>query len=505
MEAKLTTAKYDISTGLTELYTHPLTVQDESAIQEQKEQNVVGLYPSFTYQTFEGYGCAMTETACYLLSKMEPEKRKEALSCWFGPEGVDARFIRIPIDSCDYSLEEYQAVADPIADPELKTFSIDRDRKWILPVVKEAIAMAGHPLSVLLSPWSPPAAWKTPPLLSANDAAVYGGMGARVDLNKPSRCFGGALKPEYYSSWAKYLVKFIQAYLEEGIPVTMLSIQNEASAATSWDSCVWTGEQEKTFLRDHLHPAMKEAGLTGKVEIFIWDHNKERMVEHIEDMMEPETIGLISGFAYHWYSGDHFDALSMLHGKYPDKVLMHSESCGLHVPGKALAFEIPPEKLAEMGEDHPLVKAVKMDPKEMDFKDAVDYAHDMLGDLNHGMQRWIDWNLIVDRTGGPRHVPGGFAAPLVYEEGGGFSRTPSYEYIKLIAKTLQPGGVRIGSAVYGRDIEAAAVKNKDGSIGVVILNQTENDVAVNLRISGMLVEVPVTGKALSAVLLSEFD
>ena len=211
MKATLTTAKYHISTGETELHTQELTVQDESRIQQQREQNVVGLYPDFLFQKFEGYGCAMTESACYLLAQMDPEQRKKALSCWFGPEGADARFIRIPIDSCDYSLEEYQAVKDPIADPELHTFSIDRDRKWVLPVVKEAIAMAGHPLSVLLSPWSPPAAWKTPPLDTANDAAVYGGKGTEEKQKKPSRCNGGSLKPEYYGSWAKYLVKYVKA------------------------------------------------------------------------------------------------------------------------------------------------------------------------------------------------------------------------------------------------------------------------------------------------------
>ncbi|MCH5353167.1 MAG: glycoside hydrolase [Acutalibacter sp.] len=501
MKATLTTAKYHISTGETELHTQELTVQDESRIQQQREQNVVGLYPDFLFQKFEGYGCAMTESACYLLSQMEPEQRKKALSCWFGPEGADARFIRIPIDSCDYSLEEYQAVKDPIADPELHTFSIDRDRKWVLPVVKEAIAMAGHPLSVLLSPWSPPAVWKTPPLDIANDETVYGGKVAETAQRKPSRCNGGSLKPEYYGPWAKYLVKYVKAYLDEGIPVTMLSVQNEASAATNWDSCVWTGEQERIFVRDFLHPAMQEAGLTDKVELFVWDHNKERLVEHIEEIMKADTAHMISGFAYHWYSGDHFEALSLLREKYPDKILMHSESCGLHIPGKALAFDIPPEKLEEWGEDHFLVKLSKMDPREMDFKDAVDYAHDMLGDLNHGMQRWIDWNMMVDRTGGPRHVPGGFAAPLVYEEDGTFSRTPSYEYIKLIAKTLRPGSLRMGCSVYGREVEAAAVKNEDGTVGVVLLNRAEEDITVNLRISGKLVEVPLNAESLSAVVL----
>ena len=503
MKATLTTAKYRVSTGVTELCARELTVQEESDIQQQKEQNVIGLYPDFLFQTFEGYGCAMTETACYLLSQMKSEQRKEALSCWFGPEGVDARFIRIPIDSCDYSLEEYQAVKDPIADPELNTFSIERDRKWVLPVVKEAINMAGHPLSVLLSPWSPPAAWKTPPSDTANDEAVYGGKAAERLQREPSRCNGGSLKPEYYGSWAKYLVKYVQAYLDEGIPVTMLSVQNEASAATNWDSCVWTGEQERVFVRDHLYPALKTAGLHDKIGLFVWDHNKERLVVHIEEIMKEDTADLISGFAYHWYSGDHFEALSMLREKYPQKVLMHSESCGLHIPGKALAFDISPEKLEELGEDHFLTKLSKLDPKEMDLKDAVDYAHDMLGDLNHGMQRWIDWNMIVDRTGGPRHVPGGFAAPLVYEDDGSFSRTPSYESIKLIAKTIRPGSVRMGCSVYGREVEAAAAKNEDGSIGVMLLNRAKEDVTVNLRISGKLAEVPLTADSLSAVLLAE--
>lgn len=505
MKATQTTLCYDKRTGRTGAFTAPVAVLDEAAITQQKEQHVVGVYPSYTYQKFEGYGCAMTESACYLLSKMRPEARREALSCWFGPGGMDAKFIRIHMDSCDYSLEEYQAVPDPIADPELKTFSIDRDRKYILPIVKEAAAMAEGPLSVLLSPWSPPAAWKTPPLLTANDAAVYGGMGQKVEVGKPSRCFGGSLKPEFYSSWARYLVKYVQAYLQEGVNVTMLSIQNEASAATSWDSCVWTGEQEKTFLRDHLYPAMKAAGLLAKVELFIWDHNKERMVEHIDAMMDSDTMEMVSGFAYHWYSGDHFEALSMLHEKYPNKVLLHSESCGLHIPGKVVAFDIPAERLAEMGEDHPMVQALKKDPKEVDFEDAVQYAHDILGDMNHGMQKWIDWNLMVDRAGGPRHVPGGFAAPLVYEEDGSFARTPSYEYLRLIANTLRPGATRLGCSVFGREVDAAAVKNEDGSTGVVILNHEAKEITVNLRMNGTLTEITLPGETLVAICLEETE
>ncbi|MCI9272588.1 MAG: glycoside hydrolase [Clostridiales bacterium] len=502
MKAIQNAIRFDKTIGQAHIQTADLLVRDERTLTQQKEQNVVGLYPAYSYQTFDGYGCAMTESACFLLSKMSPEARREALSCWFGPGGMDARFIRIPMDSCDYSLSEYQAVPDPIKDPDLKTFSIERDKMYILPIVKEAMELAGHPLSVLLSPWSPPAVWKTPPLLTENDVAIYGGQDQKVEMGKPSRIFGGSLKPEFYPSWAKYLVKYVQAYLDEGINITMLSVQNEASAATSWDSCVWTAKQEKTFLRDYLYPAMKNAGLLDRVGLFIWDHNKERIVERIDEMMDSETSGMITGFAYHWYSGDHFEALSMLHERYPDKVLLHSESCGLHIPGKVLAFDVPTSQLRELGPEHPMAQALEKSPHEVDLEDAINYAHDILGDLNHGMERWIDWNLIVDRTGGPRHVPGGFAAPLVYEEDGRFTRTVSYEYLRLIAHTLRPGSIRIGSSVFGRDIDVAAVRNKDGSLGVILLNHSKQEMVINLRVEGMLVEAVVSGETLAGILIS---
>lgn len=492
MKGIQTITSFDTKTGKEAFETRPVQMLAEADLPKQIESNVLGIYLEYRFQVFDGFGCAMTETSCYLLSRMEPEVRKAALSCWFGPEGMNASFVRIPIDSCDYSLSEYQAVADPIADPELKTFHIDRDRKYILPVMKEAMELAGRPISVLLSPWSPPADWKTPPELTQNDAAVYGGMGMEVDITKAGRCFGGRLKKEYYGPWAKYLVKFIQAYLAEGIPVTMLSVQNEANAATSWDSCVWSGEQERTFLKDYLYPEMQAAGLTERVKLYIWDHNKERMIEHIDEMMAGGIGDLIDGFAYHWYTGDHFDALSMLHERYPDKVLMHSESCGLHIPGKVYAFE-PKDAVPTDGPT----------PLEVDFQDAENYAHDIIGNLNHGMNRFIDWNMIVDRTGGPRHVIGGFAAPLVAEEDGSWSKTISYHYLEQIASVVHPGAVRLGRSVYRQEVEAAAMRNPDGSIGIVLLNRQKEELPVVIRMQGTLAEITLPAQTLSTILLEK--
>lgn len=487
---------FDCAGGRSRLEETKLNWTNETTLVKAVEAHAVGLYPDYTFQTVMGWGCAMTESACYLLAQMTPEKRREALSKWFGPEGMNARFVRMHIDSCDYSLSEYQSVEDPIQDPELKSFNIKRDHQWTIPVLKEALAMAGEELCVLLSPWSPPYQWKTPPEFSRNDAAVYGGADISIDTDKPGRCFGGRLKKEYYASWARYLVKFIQAYQAEGIPVGMLSLQNEASAATSWDSCLWSGEEEREFLKGHLYPEMEKAGLAGKIKIFIWDHNKERAIEHIDAFMaDAEAARMVDGFALHWYSGDHFEALDLLGRHYPDKLLMHTESCPLHMPGQAMSMS--------PGEDGVLNDAgngQNLSPAAIDHNDAMAYAHDMIGDLNNGLQGWIDWNMIVDRMGGPRHVGGGFAAPLVFEEDGSFSETVTYQYLQLIAGAFRPGAVRIGKSVYGRDVEAAACRNIDGTYGLILLNQSESDISVNIRMSGWIIlDVKLPARTLSSL------
>ena len=490
------TILFDLNDGSVRRNEHWMDWTDEATLPKAVEARVVGLYPNYTFQTVEGWGCAMTEASCYLLSRMTPDNRRAALGRWFGPGGMDARFIRMHIDSCDYALSEYQAVEDPVADPELNTFNINRDRRWIIPVVKEALEMAGGKLRVLLSPWSPPWQWKTPPEFSQNDAAVYGGAEFEIDTSKPSRSFGGRLRPEYYGSWARYLVKFIRAYLDEGIPVSMLSIQNEASAATAWDSCLWGGEEECLFLKEYLYPELERAGLSEGLEIFIWDHNKERAIEHIDAFMaDPDAAEKVNGFAYHWYSGDHFEALELLSRRYPDRILMHTESCPLHMPGKAISMSPTEDGVLNKGNQDKT-------PQQCDYDDALDYAHDIIGDLNHGMQRWIDWNMIVDPDGGPRRVKGGFAAPLICDANGAVRETVCYEYLKTIAGVIRPGAVRIGRSVFGRDVEVAACRNADGSIGILLLNRADEGIAVNVRMEGRILrDVELPADTLTSLLI----
>ncbi len=472
-----------------------LSVTAEADEPKHLESNVINLYPDLTFQEIEGFGGALTDTVGYLYSKMNETDKKQFLEDHFGKDGQHYRFIRMHMDSCDYSLEEYQAVADPIADPELTTFSIERDRTYMIPLLKDAMAMTVEPFSVLLSPWSPPKQWKTPPARPKNDASVYGAgfdlsaFTPEIDYDTPSRCHGGSLKKEYYRSWALYLAKYVQAYLDEGIPVTMMTLQNETIAATNWDSCVWSAKEQKAFLKDHLYPVFKEAGLTDTVGLYIWDHNKERVVEFAREMIDDETAGMIEGIAFHWYSGDHFESLDMARTLFPDKKLMGSECCALHPPGKTSPFA------ALSGMNGPSIA-------EVEYEDAAAYGHDIIGDLNNGMNRWIDWNLCVDKNGGPRHVSSGFGAPVCANEDGTYRILLTYHYIGHFSRFLLPGAKRIGHSRCDDKAELTAAKNPDGSLAVVLLNRGQADVSCAIRMNGQIIRITLPSKTISTICIA---
>ena len=129
---------------------------------------------------------------------------------------------------------------------------------------------------------------------------------------------GGRLKEEYRGMWAEYLCRFLEGYRKKGVTVKRISIQNEPAAVQIWDSCVYSAGEEKEFLRDYLYPALCAHGLTD-LEIFIWDHNKERLLERALETIDADTDRMITGMAFHWYSGDHFEALQMAHEKFSKK------------------------------------------------------------------------------------------------------------------------------------------------------------------------------------------
>jgi glucosylceramidase len=245
------------------------------------ENNVINIYPDVVYQEIEGFGGAFTESASVTLDKMSRAVRHEILSACFSPvSGLGHTLCRTHINSCDFSTQNY-ACDETAGDVDLQHFSLDRERRSLIPMVRDAMAVKGADVKLFVSPWSPPAWMKTTGRMNQ----------------------GGKLKPEYRDVWARYFARFIRELNAEGVSVWGLTVQNEPKATQTWDSCVWTAEEERDFVRDHLGPALRREGLD-RVKIMVWDHNKERVFDRARvASRDPEAERHIWGTAFHWWIG----------------------------------------------------------------------------------------------------------------------------------------------------------------------------------------------------------
>lgn len=402
--------------------------------------HVINVYPDAEYQTIRGFGGAFTESAAHNYAGMSGEKRKELAEAYFGQEGLRYHLGRIHMNSCDFALGNYAYVEE--GDAELKTFSITHDFEEVIPLIQDAQKEASKPMEFLVSPWSPPAFMKT-----------------NGEMNH-----GGKLKEEFQPVWAAYFVKFIKAYREAGIPIGFLTVQNEPMAVQTWDSCVYTSEEEAAFVRKYLGPALEQAGLSD-IGIFVWDHNKEEAYQRFKEVAaDKETRKYIRGAAVHWYTGDHFDAIELIRKKFPDKEVFFTEGC------------VEYSRFADSGE---------VEKAEM-------YAHDILGNLNAGISASYDWNLFLDQKGGPNHVGNFCAAPIMCNaENDTFEKRLTYYYIGHFSRYIEPGAVRIGTTRYTDAVEVTAFMNPSGEKVLVLLNKTNEEVPVTIREAGCGMETVI--------------
>ncbi|WP_312369858.1 glycoside hydrolase family 30 protein, partial [Lachnoclostridium sp.] len=264
---------------------------------------VVTIYPELTYQTIRGFGGAFTEASGYNFSKLSKEKKEIVLNAYFGKNGIHYTLGRTHINSCDFSLFNY-AYLEKDEDINQK-FNRDRDREYIVPMIKAAIELSKDTITFLASPWSPPAFMKT-----------------NHDMNH-----GGELKEEYKKDWAKYIATYVKDCKKDGITISMLTVQNEPEATQVWDSCRYSSAQEMEFVRDYLGPVLEEEGLSN-VKIYVWDHNKELLYERAKEILsDSRARECISGMAFHWYTGDHFEALDLVREQFPEQELLFTEGC----------------------------------------------------------------------------------------------------------------------------------------------------------------------------------
>jgi glucosylceramidase len=424
------------------------------------ENFLINLFPEVTYQKIIGFGGAFTEASAYQFSRMSDSAKAEIIKAYFdSEEGLGYNFCRTHIHSCDFALNRYTYVED--GDAGLNSFTIDRDRKYILPFIKAARKYAGNELCLFASPWSPPA-W----------------MKSNGDI-----CHGGRLLDEYYGAWAKYFVRYFEEYKKEGIDFFGLTVQNEAFAWQTWESCEYSAREEAVFVHEYLKPALKAAGF-GEIRIMIWDHNKERVYDRAKDSFAvPGAKDDIWGVAFHWYSGQHFAALDMAHEAFPDKPLLLTEYSlgsvhGEYAPGP-----------------HSSWNGVEI------------YATELIGNFNHHMAGATIWNLILDETGGPFHDrPGGVKAQIVVNpESDAVILEPTYYSVAHFSRFVKRGAVRIGSSSYTESIIATAFKNPDGELVVVALNRTDDSKKLRLRIEGTTAPVELPGHSLSTLVIPPQD
>lgn len=423
--------------------------------QPNERQICVFVNPVKTFQTFLGIGGAITDASAEVFAKLSTEKQQELLDAYYSQDkGIGYSLMRTNIHSCDFSSASYTYIAE--GDKTLKTFNIDHDRKFRIPMIKKAITIAGGKITLFASPWSPPAFMKS-----------------NKDMLK-----GGSLLPEYFQSWATYYTKFVKAYEKEGIPIWGISIENEPMAVQTWESCVYTAEAERDFLKNFLGPVMKKEGL-GDKKIIVWDHNRDLMNQRADVIFsDPEASKYAWGIGFHWYEtwakGDPmFENVGKVNESYPSKKLLFTEGC-----------------------------IEKFDATKYQFwGNGERYGTSMIHDFNNGTVGWTDWNILLDETGGPNHVGNFCFAPvhsitstseLIY--------TPSYYYIGHFSKFIRPNAKRVSTVVSRSTLLSTSFINANGKMVTVVMNKSSEKVNYNLCIGTQATEVTILPNAIQTLI-----
>jgi glucosylceramidase len=364
---------------------------------------------------------------------MPAAAQEEILRAYFDPKkGHGYTLCRTHFNSCDFSTSNY-AYDEKAGDVALKHFSIARDKKALIPMIKRAQELSGGKLKLFSSPWSPPAWMKT-----------------NGEMNH-----GGKLKAKYRQAWADYYVRYIREYQKEGIDIWGLTVQNEPAATQVWDSCIYSGEEERDFVRDYLGPTLEKSGLSN-IRLMIWDHNRDIMYDRAKAVYDdPAAARFVWGTAFHWYGQDCFDNVQRCHDAWPDKQLLFSEGC------------------QEQG------------PHFGDWAVGERYGKSVINDLNRWTVAWTDWNLILDMEGGPNHVRNLCSAPIHADsKTGKVTYNNSYYYLGHFSRFIKRGAKRVICASTRDALEATALLNVDGTVAVVVMNRSDAEMPLALRFAG---------------------
>ena len=429
--------------------THPIVASSCEAY-EAATVDLDAARPSHPYL---GIGGGFAEASCKLIMSLPEGRRAELLRMLFAKDGANLNIGRLHVGASDYSTKVY-TLDDGVADPELKRFSIDPDREWILPAVKAALQVRPD-LFLFSSPWSPPAWMKT-------NGSLYGGW----------------MRTKWLPVFADYYVAWLKAYCAEGIPVAALTIQNEPECERSGSpTCLWHPDQEAEVAGRLLPPRLRAAGLSTK--IWIWDHNFDRWQRPLNQLKDPDVRTNVDAVAFHPYCGRP-EALDRFRAACPGVTVHQTEI------GPSASWGTGGSSLACWGER-------------------------VLKCLNHGCSSFVNWCLVLDEKGYPNTSVGLDCYGLVSVEtkSGAIIPSAQYEVFCHIGRFVDRGSTVLDSFVErpvfengGDHLIATAFRNADGSHAVVVLcDQPENGHSqFQVKYRGEWYQVSLPGTSVSTIL-----
>lgn len=399
-------------------------------------------------QRTEGFGGAFTEASAVVFSKLGPEWKKKVVEDYWGPTGIGYTLGRIHINSCDFSTSSY-SFDEVDGDFGLTYFddSAAHDKQALIPFVssaQDALKSQGKKLKLLASPWSPPAWMKT--------------------NRKMETTLDPCLREGAQSTWANYISRWISAYKNHGVDIWGITVQNEPENNATWEACRLSANEEGTFLASYLGPIV--AAHHREVLIFVFDHNKDNLYKWAKGIYSnPAAATYTAGVAFHWYGGDHFGDVQRVHDEFPQALLL------------------PTEATYEKWRWHNRTTV-----ESGDWSMGQGYAHDIIGDLNAGSVGWIDWNLLLDHTGGPNHFGNSCDAAMMTDSN--YAKVfhhPQYHFIGHFSRYILPGsrhlkttthnnGAKIqnlrsyGTCDANDGLQATSFLRQDGKVAVVVLN-----------------------------------
>ncbi len=513
-----------------------LSLQDNVDFRPGKAGGVVvEVDPAVVKQELLGIGTSFTEASAFVLAHLEDASRDEVMRNIFSDQGANFTLTRTHIGACDFCVEGRYSYADRIAgDTGLQAFSIQPDLDGfnpeqypgikdpdfdLLPMIRQAqaikAAQSDSRMRIIASPWTAPAWMK--------DIEDWYQPGTPANNFNGT---GGVLKPHYEATFADYLVKYLDAYREQGVDIWGMTPVNEPLGNSGqWESMHFTEHTQNEFIKHHLGPKLHQSGYAD-VSLLMLDHARPHLEQWAEVIYnDPETARYVDGAAVHWYESTfkvYEDVFDRVHAKYPDYSIIHTEGCIDDLGKKAPGGVLDPEGYQESGwfdnddfwwnenatdwayqatwpgvviENHPIYTPVHR------------YARNIIVSLDHWLNGWIDWNIVLDARGGPNHVGNYCGAPIMIDtESGHVYYTPIYYILSQLSRTIRPGDRALQTRIARDhldidDLHACATINPQGLLSIQLLNTTKQDIALNLQIDGQYAPITIPANALLTVRL----